>query len=185
LITQADADRAVVASQTADNNVKNFEKERGGVADINTELAVFKSYDGTAITLTVNANTGQLTSTLGGLASLAGQGGMVNPAGYHPPTVSTYHPISWNVLAGGGGLANPAPRDSGGPGMAGTPYLIGTGAQPELFVPSQSGQFYPQGKGMGNTYNITVINPKRETAENSIRAALKNISFLGQVQDGA
>jgi hypothetical protein len=34
-------------------------------------------------------------------------------------------------------------RDSGGPGVAGMPYLIGQGAQPELFVPQTNGQFIP------------------------------------------
>ena len=36
-----------------------------------------------------------------------------------------------------------AGRDSGGPGEAGVPYMIGTGAQPEMFTPSQSGNFTP------------------------------------------
>jgi TP901 family phage tail tape measure protein len=34
-------------------------------------------------------------------------------------------------------------RDSGGPGWAGQAYMIGAGAQPELFVPSTNGQFIP------------------------------------------
>jgi hypothetical protein len=34
-------------------------------------------------------------------------------------------------------------RDSGGPGYAGQTYMIGTGAQPELFTPSQGGTFTP------------------------------------------
>ncbi|EWY36779.1 hypothetical protein N825_25430 [Skermanella stibiiresistens SB22] len=38
------------------------------------------------------------------------------------------------------------PRDSGGPGSAGQPYLIGRGAQPEIFVPDVPGQFYPRGQ---------------------------------------
>lgn len=37
-------------------------------------------------------------------------------------------------------------RDRGGPGAAGQPYLIGQGAQPELFVPNSAGQFYPRGQ---------------------------------------
>jgi len=36
-----------------------------------------------------------------------------------------------------------AGRDSGGPGEAGSSYLIGAGAQPELFTPNQSGNFTP------------------------------------------
>ena len=70
-------------------------------------------------------------------------------------------------------------QDSGGAGIAGTPYMIGTGAQPEMFIPSTNGTFIPKNKQGGVTYNITVNNPKKETAENSIRAALKNMSYLG------
>ena len=36
-------------------------------------------------------------------------------------------------------------RDAGGWGRAGQPYLIGTGAQPELFTPASSGSFTPAG----------------------------------------
>jgi hypothetical protein len=39
-----------------------------------------------------------------------------------------------------------AMRDSGGPGDAGTPYLIGAGAQPEIFVPHSAGRFFPAGQ---------------------------------------
>lgn len=41
-------------------------------------------------------------------------------------------------------------RDSGGPGQAGQPVMIGKGAQPELFVPSTSGNFYPAGSYGGS-----------------------------------
>jgi TP901 family phage tail tape measure protein len=53
-------------------------------------------------------------------------------------------------------------RDSGGPGMAGSPYLIGKGAQPELFVPQTNGTFIPNFDQMGSTtnnghtFNVTV-----------------------------
>jgi hypothetical protein len=73
-------------------------------------------------------------------------------------------------------------RDSGGPGFAGTPYMIGTGAQPEIFVPDTNGTFIPNADkklGGGSVYNIVVNNPKKETAENSIRSALKNLSYMG------
>jgi hypothetical protein len=47
-------------------------------------------------------------------------------------------------------------RDSGGPGMAGVPYYIGTGAQPEVFIPSTNGTFIPNGMGGSNvTVNLT------------------------------
>jgi hypothetical protein len=183
LITKADADRAIAASQTADKNVANFERERGGVADINTELETFKSYDGTAITLIVNADTNQLQTTLTQISSLAGMGGTANPAGYHP---RGYSPINYSQSfkpGQGSPMHIPAgSRDSGGPGMAGTPYMIGTGAQPEMFVPSQSGQFIPNADKWGSTYNIVINNPKKETAENSIRQTLKKLSFVGVAQ---
>jgi TP901 family phage tail tape measure protein len=52
-----------------------------------------------------------------------------------------------------------APRDSGGAGYAGMPYLIGSGAQPELFVPQTNGTFVPnadQMMGGGDTIHIYV-----------------------------
>jgi hypothetical protein len=75
-------------------------------------------------------------------------------------------------------------RDSGGPGIAGQPYMIGTGAQPEMFVPSTNGTFIPNAdeKMGGTTYNIVVNNPKKEAAENSIRRSLKNLSYIGVAQ---
>lgn len=49
-------------------------------------------------------------------------------------------------------------RDSGGRGSPGTAYMIGTGAQPEMFVPDQPGTFVPAGAmaGGGVTQNIYV-----------------------------
>lgn len=46
-------------------------------------------------------------------------------------------------------------RDRGGPGVAGQPYMIGTGAQPELFVPRTAGEFFPRG-GYGGAQTIVV-----------------------------
>lgn len=40
-------------------------------------------------------------------------------------------------------------RDNGGPGQAGQPYLIGTGAQPEMFIPQTAGTFVPAKDWMG------------------------------------
>lgn len=58
-----------------------------------------------------------------------------------------------NALFGGS-------RDSGGPGRPGTAYAIGTGAQPEYFIPDEPGQFYPNGQGLGTSYqlnNVTIV----------------------------
>jgi len=47
-------------------------------------------------------------------------------------------------------------RDQGGPGYAGQSYMIGTGAQPERFVPDRPGHFYPNGGGGGGDTHVTV-----------------------------
>ena len=78
-------------------------------------------------------------------------------------------------------------RDKGGPGRAGMAYLIGTGAQPELFIPSVDGHFFPnfasdrlnyhmggrtsmsQRDGDSTTYNVTInatVDPSTGTPEN-------------------
>ena len=83
----------------------------------------------------------------------------------------------------GGGLS-PDERDSGGPGFAGQTYMIGTGAQPEMFTPAVNGTFTPNADkkgGGGVTYNIVVNNPKKETAEDSIRRNLKSLSYNSTV----
>lgn len=80
------------------------------------------------------------------------------------------------TTGGGGGSML---RDGGGHGIAGTPYMIGTGAQPEMFVPQTNGTFIPNADKMkGDTiYNIVVNNPKAVTAENSLRAELVRLSY--------
>lgn len=49
-------------------------------------------------------------------------------------------------------------RDDGGRGMAGQAYMIGTGAQPEVFVPGSNGTFIPNADQMGgvNIQNLTI-----------------------------
>ena len=48
-------------------------------------------------------------------------------------------------------------RDSGGRGVAGQPYMIGRGAQPEVFIPDSAGTFIPNADQMGGTtFHITV-----------------------------
>lgn len=48
-------------------------------------------------------------------------------------------------------------RDSGGLGKAGETYAIGTGVQPEVFVPGSDGWFFPSGGGGGITVHATVV----------------------------
>jgi hypothetical protein len=50
-------------------------------------------------------------------------------------------------------------KDAGGAGYAGMPYLIGTGAQPELFVPSTDGTFMPNAdRLMGGGGDTIILN---------------------------
>lgn len=63
---------------------------------------------------------------------------------------------------GGAVLASVPSADHGGTvGKVGDPVLIGTGAQPELFVPTTAGTFFPKqqlggsGGGTSNVFNIT------------------------------
>lgn len=85
-------------------------------------------------------------------------------------------------------------RDSGGKGKAGQPYLIGKGAQPELFIPEVDGMFVPnyngslssmQGGGGGgnsirtNHTSVTINNPVAEPASRSVDKTLKKLSSLG------
>jgi hypothetical protein len=70
-------------------------------------------------------------------------------------------------------------RDSGGPGVAGQPYMIGTGAQPEMFVPATNGTFVPNaGKG-NHSVTVNISNPTGQSSENSIRRELKKLSYVG------
>jgi hypothetical protein len=62
--------------------------------------------------------------------------------------------------AGGAGAAqNTAEiRDSGGPGLAGSVYMIGSGAQPEAFIPNTNGTFVPNiDKALGTRDDTAII----------------------------
>lgn len=77
-----------------------------------------------------------------------GGGGWLSAAGAVLGIASGAPAAGAPAAAGAGGFVGPPapPRDSGGHGVSGVGYLIGTGAQPELFVPKQAGTFYPKGK---------------------------------------
>lgn len=81
----------------------------------------------------------------------------------------------------GGGTSRS--RDIGGSGVAGEIYMIGTGAQPEAFIPNTSGTFVPNAdkKLGGATYNIVINNPKPMPAESSIRNELLALSYREKV----
>lgn len=106
-------------------------------------------------------------------------------ANFRPPSwvTSAANSIFNNLPGSSNRPPRPSSRDSGGMGFAGQPYAIGTGAQPELFVPSTNGHFTPNAGGGsgGDIYNIVVNNPKKESTEQSVRRALKSISYTGAV----
>lgn len=58
--------------------------------------------------------------------------------------------------SGGGGIGGrtlPTPMATGGPVIAGRPYVVGDGGGPELFVPSTNGRIIPHGAAF--TINVT------------------------------
>ena len=159
LVSRAAADQAIAESRAADEMVANFQKTQPVMNQTLTTMQQIAAFDGKYVNFGVNFNqTGQITT----------------------PTPYSYNP----GVAGGGASLPPATRrprsrDSGGSGVAGTPYMIGTGAQPEMFVPNTNGTFVPNADQMGATYNITINNPIPERSENSVRNTLKKLSYLG------
>ena len=159
LVSRAAADQAIAESRAADEMVANFQITQPVMNQTLTTMQQIAAFDGKYVNFGVNFNqTGQITT----------------------PTPYSYNP----GVAGGGASLPPATRrprsrDSGGSGVAGTPYMIGTGAQPEMFVPNTNGTFVPNADKMGATYNITINNPIPERSENSVRNTLKKLSYLG------
>lgn len=60
-------------------------------------------------------------------------------------------------------------RDSGGRGAAGQPYMIGRGAQPEIFIPDSAGTFIPNADKMGGQSLTINVDARDEGAEARIR----------------
>jgi hypothetical protein len=75
---------------------------------------------------------------------------VINVSGQVPriatATHSTAAGYNTNVHAG-----DDSGRDAGGPGLDNKAYMIGKGAQPEMFVPQSAGQFYPADQWMGGS----------------------------------
>jgi len=103
---------------------------------------------------------------------------------------------SGSSSSGGLGAGYGEWMDSGGTGKAGQPYLIGKGAQPELFIPEVDGMFVPNyngslssmsgnaagGNSRTNHTNVTINNPAPEPASRSVDKTLKNLSYLGVIK---
>jgi hypothetical protein len=157
LVTRAAADQAIAESNAADEYVSNFQKTQPLMTQTLTLMQQIAAYDGRVVQFGVNYST---------TGSVAGYGSNQYNGSYTPINYGgTYHDM-----------------DSGGQGIAGQPYMIGTGAQPEMFVPNQSGQFYPNADKMGSNITITINNPVPQKSVNDIRVALKKLSYMGVAQ---
>jgi hypothetical protein len=76
--------------------------------------------------------------------------------------------------------------DNGGRGYPGKAYLIGTGAQPEMFVPDRPGEFVPAGAagGMSVVQNFSIVAPAgtvtRQTEQQLAAAAARGLAQAGR-----
>jgi hypothetical protein len=158
LVSREAANQAISESKAADALIANFARTQPTMEQTLATMQQIAGYNGMAVNFGVNFRTNApLPSTVTG--ALSGNNPQAQPGGY--------------------GYAASHKRDSGGAGIAGQSYMIGTGAQPEMFVPNTNGTFVPNAK-TGTVYNIIVNNPKKETAENSIRRALIMASATGR-----
>jgi hypothetical protein len=159
LVTQSAADQAIAENQRADALVGAFAKIENPMQRDLALMQQINGYNGTTVQFGVNYQSNMPQSN-------------VFPT-YTPTGIPSY---GAGAIAPNGKKAGK--RDSGGSGVAGTPYQIGV---PEIYVPNTGGKFIPLGgaKGVGATYNIQITNAKPESSENSIRKALKSLSYMG------
>jgi hypothetical protein len=171
-----------------DANLLQLENDKKAAADGTTAAIVSGATVGTAalggLDGAIQSNIANMNA-LGYAATTTGSIIMkmgMDSGGYKAPTAPKKQ-----TYGGVGGIPPvtglPPWQDNGGPGIAGQAYMIGTGAQPEMFVPNTNGTFIPKGQqgSIGTTYNIQITNAKPESAENSIRKALKSLSYAGVV----
>ena len=161
LVSRESANAAKEENRRADALVSSFEQTLPPMERSLQVMQAIAEYNGQVVNFGVNfTQTGATPST--------------SPASYNPIySYAKNRPRDYAAVNYGGG------RDSGGTGMAGTAYMIGTGAQPEMFIPNTNGTFVPNANKMGATYNITINNPIPERSENSVRNTLKKLSYLG------
>ena len=155
LVSRAAADQAVAESKRADALANSFAQTEPIMRRDLELLGRIFAYDGMTAKVGLNYSSG-------------------SPS-FYPQTTPGVTGSRTSARTGG------RSRDSGGSGMAGQPYYIGTGAQPELFTPSTNGTFTPNADKLGATYNVNIYNPVTEKSENSIRKSLKSLSFVGSV----
>lgn len=77
---------------------------------------------------------------------------------YYDPQLGSVYRYKEGQLQGGSQFYTIAPsHDFVGPARKGQPYWIGTGAQPELFVPDTNGMMYPAGSYGGASIQIGAV----------------------------
>lgn len=172
-----------VMKEKADQDAEllRLENEKAAAADDTTAAIV----DGSAASASaVDTVTGSVDSATLSLMRMAEQAQRTASAvGSIPPVGGT----PAKAFSKGGKqqpMAVPAgSRDSGGRGYAGNAYMIGVGAQPEMFIPDTNGTFIPnadkKAAAGGNVYNVVINNPKREATEESMRKFLMKMNYTG------
>lgn len=166
LVSRAAANLAIEESKKADAFVQSYQSTNPLMKEQLAIMQQMQAMSGTVVQFSVN------------YSSNLPSGGM-NP--YTSPKTNTQYKSQTADQYAAQIKSRLQGRDNGGPGVAGTPYAIGNIR--EIYKPKQSGTFIPLGKArgesIGNTYYITIHNPKKETAENSIRSVLQRISYTG------
>jgi hypothetical protein len=91
------------------------------------------------------------------------------------------------AISGAAGWVGDQLRDSGGPGAAGETYLIGRGAQPELFVPRSAGTFYPAdsyalagGSSSGGGDGVVITGPVHIYGVQDVDSLYEQLQKVGQ-----
>lgn len=88
-------------------------------------------------------DTGIVGQIMGWFGGKGGKGGGATSSAAASGIVQGEHDWMDKIAGWAGGFFGGS-RDNGGRGRAGVAYAIGTGAQPEMFVPDSAGEFYPR-----------------------------------------
>lgn len=162
LVSRAAANLAIEESKKADAFVQSYQSTNPLMKDQLAIMQQMQAMSGTVVQFSVNYTSNMPSA---------------NPFG--SKGAPKYAPVNQYTTPLYSGTTKT--RDSGGPGVAGEPYAIGNIR--EVYVPKESGTFIPLGKArgesIGNTYNIVINNPKKETSEASLSNVLRRISYTG------
>lgn len=198
LITDADAERAKALRDEADAIANGIAQQEDVLSEnmaINERIAQLEGEKAAAadgVTVAVNNTNSAMIQVVGStqaatqaMAQLQqqAQAAAQAAASFKMPSVGSSNPMIPGLKSIGGkagGFKGVSSRDSGGDGKAGEAYIIGKGAQPEMFIPNTNGTFVPNADKIGGkTINIVVNNPQPKSTEDSVRNELKTLSYSG------